>query len=378
MKIVLTGVETNNKGAELMLYAILQEIERKWPETEVYSEPEAVPQGLDYVRTNVKLRYWPLSDFERRLHLNGMLRRLHLPLIKDRKAVKADFLLDGSGFCFSDQCGMWGRKADWWEALLKRQQKHGARIVFLPQAFGPIEKEDTKAVIRVLSRYATCLMPREKVSYDYLEKTGLVNMQKVKIYMDFTSLVEGVFPTKYENLRNGICIIPNMRMIDKGGVSMDDYLVFLAAIIEEGQKSDHIVYLLNHEGRKDEWLAHECTRRLNNSIEVVSNVNALEVKGLIASSYLVITSRFHGLASALNSCVPSLATSWSHKYSELFMNYGLNGCIMPLNDNEKAISMVKDLCEKGKNDAVRSHLLEIQKEIQDNTNEMWRYIWYGL
>lgn len=31
MKVVLSGVETNNKGAELMLYAILQEIERRSP-----------------------------------------------------------------------------------------------------------------------------------------------------------------------------------------------------------------------------------------------------------------------------------------------------------------------------------------------------------
>ena len=28
MKIVLSGIETNNKGAELMLYAILQEIDK--------------------------------------------------------------------------------------------------------------------------------------------------------------------------------------------------------------------------------------------------------------------------------------------------------------------------------------------------------------
>ena len=36
MRIVLSGIETNNKGAELMLYAILQEIERKYPNAEVF------------------------------------------------------------------------------------------------------------------------------------------------------------------------------------------------------------------------------------------------------------------------------------------------------------------------------------------------------
>ena len=51
MKIVLTGVETNNKGAELMLYAILQEVERTFPDAEVYISPNAIPQGLNYLQT---------------------------------------------------------------------------------------------------------------------------------------------------------------------------------------------------------------------------------------------------------------------------------------------------------------------------------------
>lgn len=375
MKIILTGVETVNKGAELMLYAILQEIERKWPDAVVFVEPDSVPQGLGYVHTNVKLRYWPLSGFVRRYRLNSILNRLHLPLIKDSMATRADYFFDGSGFCFSDQCGMWGRKAEWWEDVLRRQKKIGAKIVFLPQAFGPLEKDDTKEAMRVLNKYATCLMPREKVSFDYVEKSGLVDMKKVKTYTDFTSLVEGVFPTKYKHLRNGICIIPNMKMIDKGSISMDDYLELLAAIIKEGKKSGHPVYLLNHEGKKDEWLAYECRKRLNNSIEVVSNINALEVKGLIASAYLVVTSRFHGLASALNSCVPSLATSWSHKYSELFKDYGIDDYVLPLDNNEKAIVRIKEILDKDNNEKLRLQLEKKHSEIQQETRNMWDYIW---
>lgn len=42
MRIVLSGVETHNKGAELMLYAILQEIERRFPDAEVFINKSAI------------------------------------------------------------------------------------------------------------------------------------------------------------------------------------------------------------------------------------------------------------------------------------------------------------------------------------------------
>lgn len=375
MRIVLTGIGSNNKGAELMLYAILQEIERKFPESDVYIEPGAVLQGLDYVHTNIRLHYWPLAGFVRFFRLNGILERLHLPLIKDMRAVRADYFFDGSGFCFSDQCGMWGRKADWWKTVLRRQNKYGAKIVFLPQAFGPLEKEDTKAAIRVLSNYSTFIIPREKVSFDYLKKSGIVDMKKVETYTDFTSLVEGVFPVKFEHLCNGICVIPNMKMVEKGAISMENYLKLLEAIIEEGQNSGHPVYLLNHEGEKDEWLAKECRKRLKNNIEVVSNINALEVKGLIGSAYLVITSRFHGLASALNSCVPALSTSWSHKYEELYQDYELNSYVLPLGDISKALEEIKKLLDKNENNKIREHLQKHVPLVKEQTRKMWDTIW---
>lgn len=378
MKIVLTGVETNNKGAELMLYAILQEVERRHPNAEVYIEPEMNRQGLDYVHTKVKLRYWPFENFVNKTHLNGIFWRLHLPLkwLKDTRAVKANYLLDGSGFCFSDQCGMWGRKADWWEAVLKRQYDNGAKIVFLPQAFGPLEEKGTKEAISILNKYSALIMPREKVSYDYLERSGLVDMQKVKTFTDFTSLVDGVFPKQYERLKGGICIIPNMKMIEQNKISQENYVLLLSEIASLGAVSGRSVYLLNHEGERDEKLAYMCKEHLGESIEVVTDLDALQVKGLIASAYIVVTSRFHGLASSLNSCVPSLATSWSHKYSELFRDYGMDESYMlPLNDNAAAVARVEEIMEKSKNAEVRELLGIKTKEIQTQTREMWECVW---
>lgn len=376
MKIVLSGVETNNKGAELMLYAILQEVERKWPDAEVYISRSRVLPGLDSVKTKVQMHCLPYEGVIAKSHINSILYRLNLPTIEGMNFVQGDYFLDGSGFLFSDQCKLWGIPPKWWENVLKHHYKKGAKIVFLPQAFGPLEMEMTKKAIRVLDKYATVIMAREQVSYDYLKKSGLVDMKKVRIFTDFTSLVDGVFPKGYEHLRGGICIIPNKKMILKGGISYEDYIKLLTAIAEEGKKSGHPVYLLNHEGPKDAELCLRCKETIGGDIEAVTDINGLEVKGLIASAYIVITSRFHGLASSLNSGVPSLATSWSHKYEELFKDYGLsNDYVLPLNDMESAILKVKNLIEGNTNAGIRAILEKKVPEIKDQTRDMWNVVW---
>ena len=130
-------------------------------------------------------------------------------------------------------------------------------------------------------------MPRERVSQNYLLENN-VNPNKIRMYTDFTSLIKGVFPEEYNHLKNGICIIPNMRMIDKGIISLKNYLILLEKIIEKVSSKGYVTYLLNHEGVEDEKLAYLCKNRLQKPIEVVTGLNALEVKGLIASSYLCI------------------------------------------------------------------------------------------
>ena len=376
MKIVLSGVETNNKGAELMLYAILQEIERKWPEAEVYISRSMVLQGLDYVKTSLKLHFFPIEWLVEKTHINGFLRRMKLPLISGCNFVRGDYFFDGSGFLFSDHCKLWGTTPEWWESILKHQHRHGAKIVMLPQAFGPFETKLTQQALKVLNRYATIIMPRETVSYNYIKESGLVNMNKVHTFTDFTSLVEGKFPSQYEHLKGGICIIPNLRMTDKGGMSYDGYIRFLSAIAEEGKKSGYPVYLLNHEGPKDEKLCLRCRESLGDLVEAVTNLNGIEVKGLIASAHVVITSRFHGLASSLNSGVPSLATSWSHKYEELLKDYGLDGSyVLPLDNIKGALDKVKGLMVRKENMRVRQIIESKVPENKKQTRKMWDLIW---
>lgn len=90
---------------------------------------------------------------------------------------------------------------------------------------------------------------------------------------------------------------------------------------------------------------------------------------------MVVTSRFHGLASALNSCVPTLATSWSHKYEELYRDYGLEGYVLPLDNTDVTISRVRELLDMKENQRIRQHLAVEVSKIKAQTREMWKYVW---
>ena len=376
MKIVLSGVETNNKGAELMLYAILQEIERRWPDAEVFIPFYCVRQGLDYLHTNLNLRYTPFSKLIFKLRINAILRILHIPygwLYYVTRVKDADWFLDGSGYGFSDLWNIKDGRVNAWETMLKDLHQHNCKIVFLPQAFGPVEQENTKRMLRLCNDYASLVIPREQVSYGHIVKSGVLNLDKVKVFTDFTSLV--VFPRGYERLKNGICIIPNRQMILKGATTYDNYFQFLTGIIGKANNSGYPVYLLNHEGPKDAALALQCKERIGDGVEVVTGLNALEVKGLISSAYLVVSSRFHGLASSLNSCVPCLSTSWSFKYEELYKDYGISSCVLPINDVSKSMEMFTDYLNEGTNNAIRMKLRSNHDKVVSQTKEMWNTLW---
>ena len=378
MKILLSGVETKNKGAELMLYAILQEIERKYPKAIVYIPGDRLFHGIESISTILNFRKLPFQWIERIFRLKTLLRVLHIPfrfLPHNISVGRIDYYLDGSGFKYSDKLNVSLKYVKFLEEELCTYSEKKTKIVYLPQAFGPFEKENTREAINVLNRYCSILIPREKISYNYLKDSGLVDMGKVKVFTDFTSLVEGHFPPNYEHLKNGVCIIPNMRMIDHGTISFDDYIKLIIAFIKEGKSSGHPVYLLNHEGHKDEELCYRCQSAIAENVEVVTRLNALEVKGLIASAFLVVTSRFHGLASALNSCVPSLATSWSHKYDELYKDYKLAGYVLPINDIDASLHKFKSLIDNNENLRIRNHLLKQVPNIKAQTKEMWNLVW---
>lgn len=379
MKIVLNGIETNNKGAELMLYAILQQIEKMHPDAKVYLPFYASQKDLSYIQTSLQLRnipFFKIRKLLRKTKLPGILNRLGINVsfvVAKYFLSKVEYFIDASGFCFSDQWHLTKESYQYWIELCKQFGYGKSRMIFLPQAFGPVEKEWTIKTVRAVAEAADVLMPREKISEDWLIKSG-VDKAKIKRFSDFTVLVDGLMPKKYDTLKNSICIIPNCRMIDKNVISYDNYLDVLKRIASLCRSYGYNVYLLNHEGKEDENFAYECAHAIKD-IPVVTGLNALEVKGLISSAYLCISSRFHGVASSLNSCVPCLSTSWSHKYEELYKDYKLPSGVLDLTNTSQLEAKIQDYMNPEKNKEIRQHLESVKPAIVKQAEEMWETVW---
>ena len=381
-RFVITGVSSYNKGAELMLYAILQQIEERYPHSTVFLEKSSIPEGFKYINTSLSLRkikpYFlrRLQDAINRFNLVHIFRKLHLwDILFLRNIRNIDMVFDASGLRYSDlMCSP--LESDCWydeQKLFMAYKKDNACIILLPQQFGPFEHNETKISIKNLVKSTDIVFAREKVSFYNLNSVcGEGNIHK---YPDFTSLVEGIIPKQYHYLKGSICIIPNCQMINKKVMTYDAYVSLLAAFVNKITQMGKSVFLLNHESIGDEKLCYSIQEKINDGIDVITGLNALEVKGLISNSYLCISSRYHGVASSLNSCVPCLATSWTHKYKELFNDFSQKDCILDVKNQNAALSKIEEFLNPVINTKIRDELKKAKETIVIENKKMWDMIW---
>lgn len=380
MKIQIDGAGMINKGAELMLFSVLKQIENKYPNAQVLINNSDCDITIlrKYINLEIKI---PKSSL--------LLKLLYFPLIKKsldklkmqfvinyilhfpRKNI--DLLLDAGGFQFGDQFYFSSNDIYVLNHYYKKLKNYKTKLIFLPQAFGPFENKNSKKLISVFNNYIDTVYSREQVSYDYLIKAGL-SKTNLKISPDFTSIIKGIIPTKYNKLKGNVCFIPNMRMLDKGNLNLDTYVNFFVTLINISIENNKIPFLLNHEGKNDYEICKIIASKLDKPLTIVNNLNALEVKGVIANSYAVVSSRFHGIASSLNSTVPCLATSWNHKYESLFKDYEQTDNILDVNNSYDAGKKLSNILNPQINKDIKLVLEKNKKRLSNLTKQMWEEV----
>ena len=383
MIIQIDGGGSVNKGAELMLVAVLQEIKRKVPQASLIINDTTSKEELIKSVFGENFRFMirkSLAKLIPKFRLVGISRLFSKSLsysLLGKKAKKGVIaLFDIGGFQFGDQ---WGHNEESNSILryyLTSLKKKDTYIIFLPQAFGPFENKQSLVLREILLNNSDLLFARDRISYDYLldgkENTSFRN---VHLFPDFTVLVKGKESKYSERAKGKVCIIPNSKIFEKGTLTEDDYISSLIQLIGHIKQKGEDAFVLNHEGEGDYNLCLKIANRLNFHIDIITGLNALETKGVIGASLFVISSRFHGVANALNSKVPCLATSWSHKYQMLLDEYLQGDCLIKLDDMNACYSMVDNMLDRTINKSIREQLASKVQQLSKQVYEMWDLVW---
>ena len=82
------------------------------------------------------------------------------------------------------------------------------------------------------------------------------------------------------------------------------------------------VAFLQHSGG-DEELVENLNDKFKGDIDVFRPQNPLVVKDPLGQARIVLRSRFHGFLGALSAGTPAIGLGWSHKYREMFEQFGM-------------------------------------------------------
>ena len=381
MVIELRGVEFHNKGAELMLYAILDSVKQRLPDTLFVMEKR--PGSATSIKkqrnlgiyTKLNIKKYGIDSAKWGLLVPRGVRR-KMGFIHEKEI---DVVLDGSGFAFGD---FWGAKKAG-ERLadhIEKWKKQGKRVIMLSQAFGAFEDPLLQKKMKQITDHADLIFARDKYSYDYLRAIDADN-DRIILKPDFTNLVKGRLPDYFNAEDSEIAIIPNNKLLESNLFeNHSQYLDVLHSIVVLTEQAGKVPFFLIHEGMKDQQLAEDVNKRFSKSIKIIKEDDPLKVKGIIGACKGVITSRFHGLVSALSQGVPCLCIGWSHKYKALMEDYNFPQGIIAKED--LALENLKNKIDLITGDVSASQcktiLNEASKKQKTLAKEMWDKIFTVL
>lgn len=369
MIVQIRGAGFVNKGAELMLKAVKAELDT-WPEVEAVIADLRTGTFAQRYSSGIGHLIWAdiarFPSFERLMRIScasipkKFLR--HFLCFHD-KEVQA--VLDVSGYALSSE----GRNLKRTLVFVNRCKKEGKKVVLLPQAIGPFAKEDDIKCFGKIVSSVDLLFARDRQSYEYSLLAG--QAENLRFAPDFTNMVAGLVEDDCWRWSDRLCVIPNMRMIDRTNKSTgDNYLKFKIQIIKQAAVSGLRPFILVHESN-DLAIAKLIAEKTGlNTVDICKEVNPLKIKGIIGLAHSVVGSRFHGLVSALSQGVPAVGTGWSHKYDALFSDYGVRDFLIDLEDDIPNTEVL--LTELIDNQRLKARLLASSSEQKGLAKQMWQ------
>jgi len=205
MIIEIKGVQFENKGAELMLQAIINKLSTELPSARICLAHNKNSPYLKRARVGalqkVNLRKY-IFDLNRLFYfVPSKIRNYFFTRFGIVSEADVDVILDASGFAYGDQ----------WPDLILRQvanevariRRLGKHYIFMPQSLGPFSGSVNQQFARKAFSEASLVFAREPSSYDHV--LALVN-EKSHVHQapDFTNLLDPDIPQEYAKYQDHI------------------------------------------------------------------------------------------------------------------------------------------------------------------------------
>jgi len=272
-----------------------------------------------------------------------------------------DALVDVRGYAYGDVWGLspFGKV----KTLVDYCGANRKPAVFMPQAWGGFEKEETGQAVRDILRGETCrFYCRDAASAHSLESAlGLAEgamdtHPDIAFLFDQGNAAQGqrvLESMGYGQARPIVAITPSLRVYERssGRDVGNEYLRALAELARHCIDR-HGLDIVLHANEARRLVAGNDDRHLCRLLAAAVDrpgrcfhtdavLSAADARVLLGCAELVVGSRYHCFVFALSQGIPCLGISWSHKYGELFRDVGLGECVVEMQNLDAA-----DLCER--------------------------------
>ena len=371
MNIEILGITTHNKGAMLMLEAVLDRVRSAFPEARI-GIPAIFP-AAEREKYNLYAT-WPRErgKFDASFAVELIPTFIRKP-VKLMARSEVDVILDVSGFAYGDYWAprlMARRLTD----TLPKWRTGNKAAILLPQAFGPFKSDGRAEDFRKVLDNSDLVYVRDRASMVYVNEVA-PGHPAVRAAPDFTNLLHPELPVGYRPLTNTALITPNQKMTSRSSVEEKSlYIGFLARAVEKLRASGRTAMFLIHETSKDRAIADAVNERLAAPADILEEPSPLITKALIGTADLLVSSRFHALVSALSAGVPAMASGWSHKYAELMGDYDQSRFLIDYKMEADWDSEIDAFIEAADDRATRDALRRAGDLQRERSEAMWEEV----
>lgn len=331
---ILTGGNFSNKGAQAMVFAVVQELKNVNPDNEIWVFSNRDERFDQYKFNGLKWNGWVMLKI-----LLWKLFKLPITLVlssRERQIVNVlkntDTIFDVSGFALSSQFDFGSSLRYMLKIILAKQ--YNIKIILMPQSFGPFNYPTYQRIILIplMKKYLTypkMIFARENQGFQVMKNFTSYNLYKT---MDVVLQTDDPQPEiiykqkqkeafKLNEGVNAVAIIPNIRLLEWN--QTNDLLRVYNTICDTIITHSYAIYILRHSKEDLEFC-----KQIFNNVKNTGNIklmdkdySSIDLCDIISKMDFVIASRYHSLIHAYKYGIPAIVIGWAVKYPEVMKEF---------------------------------------------------------